>query len=326
MSSLRPGKTAHLFPNARAATAAFVTKRRFWTLRLTSSLPISQLSLSLPLLVELGGLGTVYGSRCVWWGNDFLWPTPGEPQVWLDERGWTCFSPPRRHILALPIRGQHLFFFPFFFKRGSVLIIVSDEQFFLFLFRNTKVKLKQSCFNFGLTGLDWLRFGWKKKWGLVVGCWDPSNLKCGHTNESTRRRTKEVLFVFYHYLLSRKRRKGGREKRKELLQHDRETSGRGQLWNAHQSDLWRNGSRYFYLFFSLPNRNKKRISSGKTTLKRWLSPIFFYFFRDRLENSAPSQIKEKNTPDQSFYFHSKCGQKENPNASSSPRAATEQLK
>lgn len=212
----------HLYDPVRLPTCSPMAgrrRRRSWRSAVFERsvwLPLSPFpnSLSLSLLVELGGLGTVYGSRCVWWGNDFLWPTPGEPQVWLDERGWTCFSPPRRHILALPIRGQHLFFFPFFFKRGSVLIIVSDEQFFLFLFRNTKVKLKQSCFNFGLTGLDWLRFGWKKKWGLVVGCWDPSNLKCGHTNESTRRRTKEVLFVFYHYLLSRKRRKGGREKKK----------------------------------------------------------------------------------------------------------------
>lgn len=321
MSSLRPGKTAHLFPNGRAATAAFVTKRRFRTLRLTSSLPISQLSLS--LLVELGGLGTVYGSRCVWWGNDFLWPTPGEPQVWLDERGWTCFSPPRRHILALPIRGQHLFF-SLFFREGECFDYRFRRAIFPFLFRNTKVKLKQSCFTFGLTELDWLRSGWKKKWGLVVGIHPIWNVDT--RTRAQEEEQKEVLFVFYHYLLSRKRRKGGRGKKKSYYNTIGRQVGADNYETLTNQICGEMGLVIFFFSFLSRTETRNELVQVKLRSRDGSLLFFFYFFRDRLENSAPSQIKEKNTPDQSFYFHSKCGQKENPNASSSPRAATEQLK
>lgn len=116
----------------------------------------------------------------------------------------------------------NIYFFSLFFREGECFDYRFRRAIFPFLFRNTKVKLKQSCFTFGLTGLDWLRYE-KKKMG--VGCWDPSNLKCGHTNESTRRRTKRGVVCILSLFIIEKKEKRRKGKKKRVI-----TTRSGDKW------------------------------------------------------------------------------------------------
>ena len=165
--------------------------------------------------------------------------------------------------------------------KGRVLIIVSDEQFFLEI--QKKKKLKQSCFTFFQTGLDWLRSDSDQNVGWLLG----SIQSQMWTHEQEQKKNKRgVVCISSLFIIERERRKGGRRKKNYYKTIGRQVGA--DNYEALTNQICGEMVLLFFFSFFLPNRNKKRISSGKTTLKRWLSPIF-YIFRDRLENSAPSE-------------------------------------
>ena len=133
---------------------------------------------------------------------------------------------------------------------------------------------------------DWLVSDSDKNGGWLLGSIQSEKKMLG----KRKRKYKEVLWFVVVIILSSfiidSVRVWPYATPKRVITHiGNKTSGRGQLWRTHQSDLNAKCALvlfiYFLFFFSsFLLQRPKRISSGKTMLKRWLSPIIFLFFNN----------------------------------------------